>query len=151
MATCNEITILILGFAPYVLQSQVVHEGRASPYSIPRTAGFKFSPQQSVNSTATLTPLGCLPRVKARDLHQGSMMFYVGHSFPRPGQLSGATSKVSHINPGFSNISRLLSQPSQCIIFNVNFPPVTNQNHPRRLRKSAPKGKQEIRSPVVST
>lgn len=117
-----------------------------------------FQGQQDSNSLHskaltchTLTP-GMLAQSQSQGTpHQGSMMFYVGHSFPKArSTLSGATSKVSHINPGFSNISRLMSQPSQCIIFNVNFPQLQNQNHPRRLRKSAPKGKQEIRSPVVS-
>ena len=93
-----------------MLQSQVVMKGELGSLT-------PFQGQQDSNSLQSkaltchaLTP-GMLAQSQSQGApHQGSVMVYVGLSFPRArSTLSGATSKVSHINPGFSNISRLMS------------------------------------------
>ena len=112
--------------------------GVGLPYSIPRTTGFKFSPQQNVNLSLTY-PWGACPESKPgnpRPRVSSIVKSLWAIPPPSPGStLFRAMSTHSHFDPELSNISRLMSYHSQYIIFNVKFSQLQNQNRRGRLRK----------------
>lgn len=100
-------------------------------------------------------PFGVLAHSKSQQMlgQVGSAVKALGAiPSPRPGPtFFWTTNTLSYFDHEFSNISRLTSYPTWCIVFNVNFFLATKLK-PSRTTRKAPrkKNKQTNTSPVIS-